>query len=362
MTQDEYEKICKESGAIELGHPEFDASYHKDYLSNVTVVIPQRKTFEFTRLCLESLLRFYPDIKIITIDGNSEDESTLYLKYKSLIHPNVTYYNHIGLNSHGEILDLAFTHLVKTEFAVTMDSDTITSRGGWIEGMLKQFQDNSNLYATGTLMLVTYKGEACGAPQDEEDILRYAHPSCSMYYLPTYHKIGQPATDHGAALALNMMKAKELGYEIGAYPIDKFVSHRMGVSWVKEHQIIWYDDYNVFVRPFITFILNNGLHIGALYNQTDRDFNLQVIAPQEARRIYDTETKDIKNSFYGIRFLVNGEYVVVINLNTLDMPLPNDFVHHVKLVVIEQNAPDELMVDGIRIVKRNIWQSRDCLI
>ena len=40
---------------------------------DITVIVCERDTADITRLCLESLLRFYPDIPILIIDGGSID-------------------------------------------------------------------------------------------------------------------------------------------------------------------------------------------------------------------------------------------------------------------------------------------------
>ncbi len=355
MTQDEYEKLRVESGAINLAHPEIDRQYHKDYLSDVTIIIPQRQTKIATQLCVESLLRFYPDIKIVLIDGDSQDSSSLYCQYKALTNSNITYYNYIGRNSHGEIIDFAFREIVHTEFALTMDSDTITNRGGWIEGMLKQFDENPKLYATGSLMLVTYKNEACGFPESQEDVLRYAHPSCSIYHVPTYFDIEQPCTDHGAAFALNMIKARDMGIEVGAFPIDKYVSHRTGTSWVKEHKIVWADDYGVFLRPFITFLLDTTNQINQLQLQSEKDFNIVTLGDNHGYRIWETTTRDIDNKYFDIRFAVNGEYVIRLKGDDVLNP---DFVSDFKKYIIECKTPESGTAMGVEFWKREYFQNQ----
>ncbi len=37
--------------------------------SSVTAIIVNRKTLEFTRRCVESLIAFYPDIKTVVVDN-----------------------------------------------------------------------------------------------------------------------------------------------------------------------------------------------------------------------------------------------------------------------------------------------------
>lgn len=359
MKQQEYDQLLQETGAIGLMHPEFDKQYHLEKWNEVTVLVCQRKTFQATRLCIESLLRFYPDINILVVDGNSQDDSTLYLKYKSLVTPNLTLHERIGKrHSHGETMDEALLNFIKTPYALLLDSDTIINRGGWIEPLLQQFKDNPKLYATGSLMLVTRKNYGVGAPEDKDDVLRYAHPSCAMIHVSTYRELKAPANDNGSPLAHNMIEAEKQGFEIGAFPIDKYVSHLSSVSWNTDHSMTWHDDYDVFIRPFITFVTTLPAQFTELQKQNDRDFNIVPQADYFQLRIWDGVQKDINNRFFKIRHSVNGEYVCLLNesVSTLD----SDFVHQVKIAIVEQGAPDELQTGGLTIVKRQLWQQREC--
>lgn len=357
MIQERYDEICRIEGATPLGHPELK-EMGEEPLKDVTVVIPQRKTKEFTQITLESLLRFYPTIKVILIDGDSQDASSQYCRFSGLKYPNVHSVNYIGRNSHGEILNYAFNELVKTKYVVTMDSDTITCREGWIEGMLKQFE-NPKLYATGTLMLVTYKGECCNTPIDDDDICRYAHPSCSMYDLDKYFEIGQPCTDHGSCFALNMMKVRDDGkYKIGAFPTDQYVRHRMGSSWVVEHQIVWPSDHDTFIRPFVTFLIDTPNQINQFQLQTDKDFSIVALGDNVARRIWETTTRDINNKYFDIRFQANGEFV--IHLTGEDVINP-DFVKDFKNYIIECRCPEYGEAMGVTFWERKYFQNQIAL-
>lgn len=363
MTQERYIELCNKEGAIQLHHPEFDAQeYHRNLWAakDVTIAICQRKTKEFTQLCVESILRFYPDIQILVIDGDSQDDSTLYLRYKALKVPNLKVYERIGQrHSHGFTLDDAIMNHITTAFVLPMDSDTIVNRGGWVEGMLDQFMANPKLYATGSLMLVSHSNYGVGAPKDDNDILRYAHPSCALFHVPTYRELDTQFNDNGSPLAHNMLAAEKAGLQIGAFPIDKYVSHRMGVSWVKEHQIIWKDDYDVFIRPFITFIVTLPEHFALLQKQSDKDFNVVLKDKYTQMRIWESEGKDISNQFYGIRYMINGEYVCLLNEAVSD--IVENFVHLAKVQIIENKAPLEINVGGIRLADRKFFQKNDSL-
>jgi len=361
MTQELFDEISKREGAIAMAHPQFDLDFHTELAKEfpVTFLMCQRQTKEYTQLCVESFLRFYPDFKMLIVDDESGDDSALYLKYKELTTPNLSVYWRSGkIHSHGDMLNEAMTQYITTPYVLMMDSDTITNRGGWIEQMLQKFKENDNLYATGTLMLVTESGESCGAPKDENDILRYAHPSCSMYDVNKYHELNERFLDHGAPLTHNMTAAKKRGFDVTSFPIQNYVAHRTGSSWVKEHKIVWADDYNTFLRPFVTFIISGETDIFNLQKQNDRDFNCIVTGQERAIRIWETTTRDINNRFFDIRFYINGEYVCEIDpADNID----ENFVTKIKQAVIENNIPDELFVGNVAVYKRKFFQNQIAL-
>lgn len=335
---------------------ELDREFHKK-LPDVTVLICQRKTKDLTQLTIESLLRFYPDINILVIDGDSRDDSTLYLRWKAVTVPNLKLVelrvsDKQKHNSHGETMDEAIRNHIKTKYVLLLDSDVITHRGGFIEGMREQIE-KEGLYATGTLMIVSEKGEACKPPESEEDVLRYAHPSCSLYDAEKYRTLKE-FTDHGAPCALNMIDAKKKGLGIGYFPVDKYANHLSGGSWC-EPATIWKHDFGVYLRPFVTFIGNN------VNMQTDLDFDIvpYVHTPKKHFVILheDLIKREIENILYDIRFKVHGEYVCDLQTEFI----VNDFVTQVKQEAIRNNAPDTLEVDGHVVYRRNYWQNKICL-
>jgi len=344
---------------------ELDREFHSEKLKDVTVLICQRKTKDLVQLTIESLLSFYPDINILVIDGNSQDNSTLYLRYKSITHPNIKVVElneeiikehkivtNAGVNSHGSTMNYALKNHVKTKYFLLMDSDVITERGGFIEGMKTQLEAEG-LYAIGTLMLVSKMYQACRLPVDDTDVLRYAHPSCSLYETETYLKL-VPFEDHGAPCVWNMIDAERKELKIGYYPIDKYVSHLSGASWTTP-RTIWSNDHDVKLRPFVTFITEKAI----LSNQTDHDFD--VVTPGVLGRHYviqhrDLVKREVNNRLYDIRYNVHGEYVCHLP----DMNVADEFVHLIKLQAIEEKAPDEMIVGGLLVIKRTAWQQKHC--
>lgn len=327
---------------------------------DITVLICQRNTNDLIRLSLGSLLRFYPDINILVVDGTSTDESAFYLKYKALMHPNLKVWTRKGINSHGMTMDEAIKDHITTKYVLLMDSDVIIERGGCIEGMLKEFHDNDGLYAIGSLMLVTRKNYACGPPLNKADILRYAHPSFSIYDVKRYRELKAPFVDHGAPCVYNMLAAEKANMAVEYFPIDKYVSHLCGGSWT-EPRTIWPHDHGVMIRPFMTFIISIPAHLEKLRAQTDHDFDIITPAGTGNRSIvmYGSATQKVTNDLYDIRHSVCGEYVCQVPEGVI--AFDPEFVRIAKNKLVDAKLPDELNVGGLMLIKRTVWQKRDSL-
>src|SRR5574343_402935 len=128
-----------------------EAEYHRQLWKekDITVLITQSKTLDITKLTLESLLNFYPDIPIFVVNNSPVDPSGDYLRYKQALLPNVKVWDREGINSHGTSMDEAIRNHITTKYILTLDSDIIIERGGWVEMMLDQMREEE-LFATGT--------------------------------------------------------------------------------------------------------------------------------------------------------------------------------------------------------------------
>lgn len=331
--------------------------YNEEIFKDVTVLICQRKTKELITLCLESLLNFYPDIKVLVVDGDSQDESTVYLKFKSSLYPNVKIWDRSGINSHGVTMDEAIKSRIQTRYVLLMDSDVITIRGGWIEDLIDIMK--AGIYAAGALMLVTRSNYAIGEPKDENDILRYIHPSCGMYDVERY-KMLESFADHGAPCVYNMMDAEKKGMEVKYYPVDMYTAHLSGASW-SVPKPIWPHGFNVKPTPFLTFIIYSEKSIVMLMNQSVKYFDVVYAdnTPTEENVImHEYGERKVNNTFYKNRMLVTGEYVCEINPEQLILD-SNFIVNFVKEVI--SNPSDEIEINEIKIIRRNKWQQENAL-
>ncbi len=125
--------------------------------AEVTVIVPNYKTPELTKLCLRSL-RKYTDsskIKVIAIDNASNDESLDYLRslpWITLIERDPG--NEAAAEMHARALDQAM-ECVDTPYVLVIHTDTIVVHEQWLDFLLKRIKQNENIAAVGSWKLET---------------------------------------------------------------------------------------------------------------------------------------------------------------------------------------------------------------
>ncbi len=281
-------------------------------LDQVTALICQRKTVEVTKLCLTSLLKWYPTLPILVVDGDSQDESTQWLLQMERLHPNVTVWNRVNNlggrdSSHGETMHEAIEKHINTPYVLLLDSDTIIDRGGFIEPMVQQMRMSAEAMAIGTIMHVSYANDACGPVQNEADKLEYAHPSCSLYDVRIYLDCGEHFCNHGAPCYRTMKFCRDWDIPVLWFPVEDYVSHLSGHSW-QDVVTMWSHDHDVIVRPLFTVF--NQPHIVDNCVQ-----NLTVVGEGIERDIvffdHPQTPMKVKSKYFDMRFQVIGEYVMM---------------------------------------------------
>lgn len=328
--------------------------YFREKFEDVTILICQRNTRDLIQLCVSSILQHYPEIKILVVDGNSQDESISWLHFMAAMHPNIKVWERVGRNSHGETMHEAIQKFIKTKYVLLMDSDTIVRRGGFIEKMLEQFYDDEKLFATGSLMLVTRSGEGCGDPKNDNDVLRYAHPSCSLYDVDFYKRLNAPFHDHGAPCIAAMIAAEHSHFNIEGFPVEKYVQHLCGASW-QQIPTVWNDDADIQIRPMITFIVTSHevqLH-EFLFSSADFNIILKGDYVDKSFGTYDRGQLDVKNVLFDIRFRVNGYFVCEINEAT---EIEHDFIASLRSIITPNCSRGEFEYRGLKIYERKYWQ------
>lgn len=337
---------------VELVRPfGIDTDYHKKKWQdlNVTVLICQRKTRDLIELSLNSLFRFYPDIPVLVVDGDSQDDSAVYLKQMQKQYSNLRVWTRPspkeGITSHGVTMHEAIMEHITTRYVLLMDSDVIIERGGFLEQMLSKISigamSGETVYAIGSLMCTSRSNFANGLPINNEDVLPYAHPSFSIYDREKYIELSQKKValrngfmhdaifcNDGSPCCLTAIAAQDSGYYVIGYAVDKYVKHLSGSSWTSP-RTIWRHDFDVPKRPFLTFIVPQGFDTNQLARQTDQDF--EIVFEHEPHTfdvfIHGHQPVSNTNTIYKHRLNVNGMYVYRVEPNQL---LPDFFVDLLK--------------------------------
>ena len=168
----------------------------------------------------------YPKVKIILIDNGSGDASTDLVRGLGN-RPNNTaiFFDHnIG---HGPAMHRAIQK-VETPYVFTLDTDTETIKGGFLEAMIGRMHSDDRLYALGWRRHVD---RISGVPlewhiekQPPKKFVAYAHPSAALYRVAMYHTL-RPFFHHGAPCLSNMVEAERRKLKVEAFPIRDYVKH-----------------------------------------------------------------------------------------------------------------------------------------
>lgn len=189
---------------------------------NCTVICVNFKTEFLTKTAVTSFRSFYPDMPFVLIDNGSQDESAKwcrqYADKNGLVF--VAHDTNIG---HGPALHKSILD-IDTHYVFTLDSDTETKNGGFIDKMLARFENEPLLYALGWLRFVNFDGVAASGQFDKSKYTRYIHPYAAMYDREKYLEL-EPFVYHGAPCRNNMQSAKKKGYKVDSFPIETYIEH-----------------------------------------------------------------------------------------------------------------------------------------
>lgn len=129
-----------------------------DQTRQVTILVPNYKTPEITKICLR-LLRQHTDFNrahVIVIDNDSQDASLDYLRtlpWIELIERQAAADDTPPL-SHARALDLALER-VRTPYVLSIHTDTFVRRNDWLDALLQPFAEDGKLAGVGSWKLET---------------------------------------------------------------------------------------------------------------------------------------------------------------------------------------------------------------
>jgi len=122
----------------------------------VTILVPNYKTLELTKLCLR-LLRKHTDgslIRVIVIDNDSADESLAYLRTVSWITliERKAIPGESAVQSHSRALDMALEK-VTTPYVLSIHTDTLIKHPQWLPFLLAQIGARPTIAGVGSWKL-----------------------------------------------------------------------------------------------------------------------------------------------------------------------------------------------------------------
>jgi glycosyltransferase involved in cell wall biosynthesis len=122
----------------------------------VTILIPNYRTFDITKLCLR-LIRKHTDmsqINVIVIDNDSCDASTEYLRSLKWIRliERKTDKDATPSASHSNAMDEAMAH-VTTPYVLSMHTDSMVRRDDWLDLLLSEIERDPNIAGVGSWKL-----------------------------------------------------------------------------------------------------------------------------------------------------------------------------------------------------------------
>ena len=159
----------------------------KDLIRNkVTICIINYKTEELIKLCLRSIRHFtkYP-YEVIVVDNDSKDSSVDYLRsldWITLIERHDL--NMKGGQAHSTALDIGLEKC-KTEYFLSMHSDTIPHRHGWLQYLVDHMGEDCFCTGCGKIDLKPNWVLKLDRYSDIKGLLGLRKNSGSKYYIRT---------------------------------------------------------------------------------------------------------------------------------------------------------------------------------
>ena len=186
----------------------------------MTAIIVNFKTLHLVAQAYESLCAAY-SMPVVLIDNGSHDASEQWVRD----HGGSVNKENIG---HGPAMHQAI-NLTTTPYFLTIDTDCVVRRGGFLEAMLPFFAEEAATYAVGWLRWTNRESGIpmdwySPQPEDRSIFVAYAHPVMALYSREKYATL-KPFNHHGAPALQNMLDAEAHEYRIQDFPIFEYVTH-----------------------------------------------------------------------------------------------------------------------------------------
>ncbi len=184
----------------------------------VTVVVTNFQTPDLLGTAVHSFRKFYPDTQMLIVDNGSKDLSRRIIEELQTQHTNTATLFIEKNIFHGPAMHRAVQE-TKTSFVFFLDSDTETRRGGFLEAMIKSFEEENNLYAVGRVNHVNKRGFP--AENGTPIVL-----SPYMMLKREFYNALPPFEHHGMPTLKNFSTAQQHGYAMRNFPIQEYIVHK----------------------------------------------------------------------------------------------------------------------------------------
>jgi len=219
----------------------------------VTILVPNYKTPEITKICLRLLRRHtdFSKVHVIAIDNGSGDASLDYLRSLDWIEliERAPEADDTAPLSHSRALDLALAR-VTTPYVLSIHTDTFVRRPEWIDVLLAPFAEDDRLAGVGSwklesktplqrwgrlfeqgwkLALFRLTGKRSFRAERFDESLHYLRSHCAMYRTDVIRELQTGFSDGGdAAGSVMFRKMVGAGYRmkfLESVELGQYVDH-----------------------------------------------------------------------------------------------------------------------------------------
>ncbi|HUI31491.1 MAG TPA: glycosyltransferase [Candidatus Acidoferrales bacterium] len=186
---------------------------------DISTVIVNYRTPDLLETSARSFRKFYPDVELVIVDNGSNDQSVEVIE--SFVRSNPSSTKSIMLEQnyfHGPAMDRAARSIEK-EIVFFLDTDTETRRGGFVELMLDEFNQNEKVYGVGKLDKVNKRGFAA-----EDGTITVLLSPYMMLRRKVYFDL-PPFRHHGMPTLENFSAAESMGYLLRNFDISDYIEH-----------------------------------------------------------------------------------------------------------------------------------------
>ena len=213
--------------------------------STVTVVIITYRTPDLTRCALNSFRTYYADTPLLLIDNGSDEEGISVLEEFRMKAPGCTEVIRNSRNlHHGPAMHQALRH-IHSRYALFLDSDSETRKGGFVENMVSLADRGAKHYAVGKRVFLNNRGFDVDSP---ERGFAYIRPICMLIKRDSYLTL-PPFRHHGSPCLQNMIEARKRGFILLDFLVEEYILHKgRGTAGKYGYDLGW--------RGKINYVLN----------------------------------------------------------------------------------------------------------